>query len=297
VEIGVPGYVPKQGETLRADYDAVSPGYFSTLRIPLLEGRDFTDTDNASGAAVAIVNEELADRFWPRESPVGRTFARGENRRQPVRIVGVVRNSRIEDPYSPIAPAFYVPISQAFTPAETLQVRTAGPPEATAPDLLATLRGLAPQVPVLNVRTMVDAVANGDSGFFIFGMGAQLTGALGLLGLALAVVGVYGVMASAVGQRTREIGLRLALGASRGTIVWLVSRHVITILAIGLAAGMSAGVAGGRLAGDFLVGIGPTDPMAYGAALALLSAVALAACYVPTRRALRVDPAIALRND
>ena len=150
---------------------------------------------------------------------------------------------------------------------------------------------------MLDVRTMSNAVANGDSGFFIFTVGAELSGALGLVGLALAVVGMYGVMAYAVGQRTQEIGVRLALGAQRRGIPWLVARQSLRIVSIGLAAGLVVALAVGRLVADFLVGIGPADPLTYLAVSALLTLVALGACYVPMRRAMGVDPVVALRHE
>lgn len=293
----VAGYVPGKGETTQADIDAVSPGFFETLRIPLTQGRGLTDADTADRARVAVINEAMATRFWRGQNPIGRTFVANGDRSHPIAVIGVVRNSRIDDPYSAIGPAFYVPFAQGYSASATLQIRTAGPPEAFAQDVLVIVRGLAPTAPVLGTRTMADAVANGDSGFFIFSMGAILTGSLGLLGLALAVIGIYGVMAYAVGQRTPEIGIRLALGARRPAILWLISRQGLAMVSIGLALGAIAAVAIGQLVQAFLVGVGPLDPLTYAAVSLLLVAAALAACYVPVRRALRVDPVIALRQE
>jgi predicted permease len=293
----VQGYVPAEGETVQADVDAVSPGFFQTLKIPLIAGRAFADADNADRARVAVINEAMAARFWRGQNPVGRAFMAFGDRSHPVRVVGVVRNSRIDDPYSSIGPAFYVPFAQAYAPRDTLQIRTTGPPEALAQDVLTIVRTIAPALPVLDARTMTDAVANGDSGFFIFTIGAVLTGALGLLGLGLAVVGIYGVMAYAVGQRTHEIGIRLALGATRSGILWLVSRQGLAMVSIGLLLGAAAAVGTGDLIQGFLVGVKPMDPLTYAAVSLLLAGAALAACYVPLRRATRVDPLIALRQE
>jgi len=296
-EITIPGYVPQRGEQLHAEYNAVSSDYFKTMKIALLRGRDFLDSDSESSPRVALINEAMAQRFWHGVNPVGRKFQRGGDQQHPIEIVGVVRNSRVEDPYSPYGPAFYVPISQAYTSAQTLQIRTAGPPQAIAPEVLAVVRGIAPTAPVLSVRTMADAVNNGANGLLLFNLGAELTAALGLLGLVLAVVGIYGVMAYAVGQRTQEIGVRMALGAQRTSILWMISRQGLAIVGSGLVLGLLVAIGVGRLVGDFLVGIGPTDPLTFIIVSILLAVVALAACYIPARRATRIDPMAALRYE
>jgi ABC-type antimicrobial peptide transport system permease subunit len=144
---------------------------------------------------------------------------------------------------------------------------------------------------------MIDAVNHGAGGLMLFNLGAQLTAALGLLGLILAVVGIYGVMAYAVGQRTQEIGVRVALGAQRKSILWLVSRQGLLIVGIGLLLGLFVSAGVGRLVGGFLVGVGPTDPLTYMIVSLLLALVVLAACYIPARRAVRVDPMTALRHE
>jgi predicted permease len=296
-EIAIPGHVPQQAVELHADRNAVSPDYFKTMNIAILRGRDFLDSDSESTPRVAIVNEAMAERFWPGVNPVGQSFERdGEAKRQ-IEIVGVVRNSRHEDVYSPISPEFYIPIAQDYTSAQTLQVRTSGPPATIAPEILSLARELAPTAPVLSVRTMTDSVKNGAGGLLLFNMGARLTAALGFLGLTLAVVGIYGVMAYAVGQRTQEIGVRMALGAPRGTILWMVSRQGFAIIGAGLAIGLLTAIAAGRLVGEFLVGIGPADPATYMTASGLLAFIALAACFVPARRAMQVEPTVALRYE
>lgn len=158
-------------------------------------------------------------------------------------------------------------------------------------------RKLAPTVPVLSVRTMSDAVRNGANGLLLFNLGAKLTAALGFLGLTLAVVGIYGVMAYAVGQRTQEIGVRMALGAQRRTILWMVSCQGLAIIGTGLSIGLLTAIAAGRLVGEFLVGVGPADPMTYITVSTLLSLIALAACYIPARRAVHIEPTVALRYE
>ena len=296
-EIEVPGYEPQRGEQLQAEYNAVSPDYFKTMKIAVLHGREFDDTETESSPRVAVINEAMAERFWHGADPLGRSFKRNGDAHHQIEVIGVVGNSRTEDLYSPYGPVFYIPFAQSYTSAETLQIRTSGPPQAIAPYVLATLRKVAPTAPVLSMRTMTEVVTNGANGLFLFNLGAELTVALGMLGLTLAVVGIYGVMAYAVGQRTQEIGVRVALGAQRATILWMISRQGLAIIGIGVALGLFVAVGVGRLVSDFLVGIAPTDPLTYVIVSVLLSLVALAACCVPARRATRVDPLVALRYE
>jgi predicted permease len=292
--ITIPGRAQQRGEELHADFNRVSPEYFATMSIAILQGRDLLDSDTELSPRVAVINEAMAQRFWPGVDAIGQSFKRNGDAQHPIAIVGVVKNSRIEDIYSPIGPAFYVPLSQAYTSAQTLQVRTVASSQSLAPEVLSIVRELAPTAPILSVRTMADVVRNE---LFLFNLGARLTAALGLLGLTLAVVGIYGVMTYAIGQRTQEIGVRMALGAQRGTILWMVSRQGLVIVGTGLAIGLLLAIGVGRLVGDFLVGIGPTDPLTYATVSVLLSLIALAACYVPARRALQVEPTVALRYE
>jgi len=296
-EIMIPGHVSRAGEEPHADFNAVSRDYFATMNIAIFQGRDFLDSDNELSPRVAIINEIMAQRFWPGVNPVGQSFKRAGDSQHAIEIVGIARNIRTEDVYSPIAAAFYLPISQNYTSAQTLQVRTSGAPQAIAPEVLALIRELAPIVPVLSVRTMADAVRNDAGGLLLFILGAKLTGTLGLLGLGLAIVGIYGVMTYVVGQRTQEIGVRMALGAQRRTILWMVSRQGLAILGIGLVTGLLAAVSIGRLVGEFLIGVGPADPVTYIAMSVLLCLVALAACYIPARKAMNIEPTIALRYE
>jgi len=297
-DIIIPGHETSLGEQPpHASYNAVSPDYFKTMRISILYGRDFFDSDTDVSPRVALINETMAERFWHGIDPVGRSFKRADDPQNDIEIIGVVRDSRTEDTYSPYTPTFYVPISQGYSPAQTLQIRTAGAPQAIGPDVLSVVRDLAPTVPVLSIRTMSDVVNNGAGGLLLFNIGARLSAVLGLLGLALAVIGIYGVTAYAAGQRTQEIGLRMALGAQPATILWMVSRHGLAIIGAGLALGLAIAIAVSHLVGDFLVGVGATDPLTYLGVSLLLSLVALAACYLPARRSMRVDPMVALRHE
>ena len=294
--ITIPGSVARPGEQFSALHNSVSQDYFKTMRIALLKGEDFSDRDNKSTASVAIINQAMAARFWPGTSPVGHLFTRASDPQHAIRVIGVARNSRIEDTYSSYGPAFYLPISQNYASAQTLQIRTNGLPKDAVPEVLAICQQLAPAMPVLSVRTMTEAI-NGMNGLFVFNLGAELTGTLGLLGLTLGVIGIYGVMAYAVGRRTHEIGVRIALGAKRSDVLWMICRQGLVIIAAGIVIGCVAAMGIGRLLGDFLVGVGPTDLLTYSSLSLLLTFVALAACFIPARRAANVDPIVALRYE
>jgi putative ABC transport system permease protein len=294
--ITIPGSAVRPGEQFSALHNSVSPDYFKTMSIALLKGEDFSDRDNKSTASVAIINQAMAARFWPGTSPVGHLFTRASAPQHAIQVIGVARNSRIEDTYSSYGPAFYLPISQNYASAQTLQIRTNGLPKDAVPEVLAIIQQLAPAMPVLSVRTMTEAI-NGMNGLFVFNLGAELTGTLGLLGLTLGVIGIYGVMAYAVGRRTHEIGVRIALGAKRSDVLWMICRQGLVIIAAGIVIGCVAAMGIGRLLGDFLVGVGPTDLLTYSSLSLLLTFVALAACFIPARRAANVDPIVALRYE
>jgi ABC-type antimicrobial peptide transport system permease subunit len=266
------------------------------MSIALLKGEDFSDRDNKSTASVAIINQAMAFRFWPGTSPVGHLFTRASDPQHAIQVIGVARNSRIEDTYSSYGPAFYLPISQNYASAQTLQIRTNGLPKDAVPEVLAIIQQLAPAIPVLSVRTMTEAI-NGMNGLFVFNLGAELTGTLGLLGLTLGVIGIYGVMAYAVGRRSHEIGVRIALGAKRSDVLWMICRQGLVIIAAGIVIGCVAAMGIGRLLGDFLVGVEPTDLLTYSSLSLLLTFVALAACFIPARRAANVDPIVVLRYE
>jgi FtsX-like permease family len=239
---------------------------------------------------------------WPSVSGTVKTRsattsrARGDAQHT-LEIIGVVKKSRTEDPYSPYSPTLYVPISQNYTSAQTPEIRTAGPPQSLAPEVLAVVRAIAPTAPILSVRSMTDLIENGPGGLLIFNLGAELTGALGLLGLVLAVVGIYGVMAYAVGQRTPEIGVRLALGAQGRGVLTMVLSEGVSLMFAGVAIGLLYALALTRLLGSLLYGVSATDPLALGCVAMLFAVVALIACYVPARRAVRLDPVVALREE
>ena len=278
-------------------YNPVSPTYFDTLRIPLISGRTFTDADSKEAPEVVVINQAMAAKFWPKENPLGKRFStKGPN--GPFKeVVGVVQTGKyknvIEDPPEPF---YYVPIDQNYVSYRTIHVRTSVPPESLQRQIEAQVRELAPDIPISQVQTLSQAL-QGVNGFFFFRFGAQLTATMGLLGLILAVVGVYSVVSYAAAQRTHEIGIRMALGANPRDILNMVLRQSIGIVAVGIAIGLAAAFAGTRAIANLIVGIKPTDPLTFVTVILLLAAIALAACWIPARRATRVSPLTALRYE
>ena len=296
--IDVQGQTPPPGQLKpMVSFDTVSPGYFRTLRIPLDRGRTFTNSDDEKAEHVAVINEAMAKRFWPGEDPIGRKFRMSggpEGGEKWTEVVGVVRDSRMTKLTGPEAPYFFLPLTQMFISYETLQVRTAGPPAAMVRETRNLIARTAPGWAVFDVSTMNEALSG--SAVLLFRFGAVLAAALGLLGLILALVGVYGVTSYAAGQRTQEIGIRLALGARPWQILRMIFGQGALVVGVGLAIGLAGAFGAARVAGSFLI-ISPTDPLTFVAVPLALAAVALIACYVPARRAMRVEPTQALRYE
>lgn len=296
-DLEIPGYQAVQGQPApHAVYSAVSPGNFKTMGIPLLRGRDLSEADDENSPHVAIINDAMAKRFWPDQDPIGKQFVRSSDAKHPVEIIGLVKNTRLDQLYGPFEEAFYVPYTQSYSSSETLQVRTAVSPETMSRGVVAIIQSIVPTMPVLGVRTMSRAL-RGINGMLLFEIAAGLAGALGILGLILAVVGVYGVMSYSVSRRTPEIGIRMALGAEPRQVLGMICRQGSVLIASGLVVGLLAAFAIGRLLSDFLVGVTPNDPITYFGVSLLLTSIALLASYVPARRGTRVDPMVALRHE
>ena len=275
----------------------VTPSYFETLRIPIKRGRSFTDADNEHAPKVAVINETMAKKFWPNEDALGQRFKSKdrEHKWAECEVVGIAQDSKykgiVEDP----TPYFYRPLAQHYISLRNFQVRTSLPPENLEQQIASTITELAPGLPV-TVKTMEQDL-QGLNGYMFFRLGAQLSGTMGLLGLLLAVVGVYSVVSYAATQRTHEIGIRMALGAeSRDVLKMMLSRSLIMI-AVGVAIGTILAFLGARALASFLVGISPSDPVTFGTVMVLLLGVALLACLIPAYRATRVDPLVALRYE
>ena len=289
---------PGQGLPL-VDYGVVSPAFFETMRIPILRGRSFTEADAKGAPYAAVVSQAFAARFWPNQDPIGKRFAKVSGVTNPVyEVVGVTKDCHFSDLTGPMAPYFYLPLAQdyALSSNQILQIRSAAQPGMIVPETQDIVRGLAPNLPVFDIRTMTESLDT-LQGFLLFRLGAGLAAALGLLGLLLAIVGVYGVISYSVSQRTHEIGIRVALGAQRAAILKMILGQGLVIVVAGLALGGVAAFVAARLIANMLVGVSPADPATYSAVIVALGAVALAACYIPARRAMKVDPMVALRYE
>ena len=272
----------------------VTAGYFDTLHIPVRHGRAFTESDEKKTLAVAVINQTMAKKFWPDEEPLGKRFSTKGPSGPFIEVVGVVQDGKYKGVVEVPQPHFYLPLSQAYIPLRTFHIRTSVPPESLSTQVQSQVRELAPSLAISEMQTL-DQALQGLNGFLFFRLGAQLTGTMGLLGLILAVVGVYSVASYAAVQRTREIGIRMAIGATPGDILKMVLRQGLGTVGIGLLAGLAAAFAGTRLLADLFYGVTPNDPVTYAAVAALLLAVVLLACWIPARRATRVSPVIALR--
>jgi len=295
VPVEVPGYdVPKGQRPSTPAYSVVSTGYLATMQMRLQKGRDFTDSDTADSAKVAIINQQMADRFWPQQDPIGRQFTTLGSPNRILQIVGVVNNSRLMDPDGPMTLGIFVPMAQNYLPAANLQVRTSQAPEAVVPAIREVIHEIEPTMPVYGVRTMEQAV-NGINGVELYSLGAGLAAGMGAVGLLLAIVGVYGVISYSVNQRRQEIGIRVALGARPVEILYLVSRQGLLMVCAGVGCGLAAAFALSRLLSGFLTGVSDTDPLTYFAVSVCLALVAILAGYIPARRATRVEPMVALR--
>ncbi len=277
-----------------ANYSPITSGYFQTMGIQLLRGRNFTDQDSEKNAApVAIIDETMAKEFWPNEEALGRRF-RFMVKKDPVEVIGIARNSKAVTLGEVPVPMAYWPLKELNDQGITLFVHTNGSPGAMLPEIRRIVRNADVHIPITYEKTIRDHMA---IALWPSWMGAMLLGALGLLAFILASMGVYGVMAYSVGQRTRELGIRMALGAQTGQVVQLVLRQGMLLAFIGLGFGLFAAFGSTRLAGSLLYGVNPSDPVIFVGVTSLLALAAFAACYFPARRALKINPVTALRTD
>jgi predicted permease len=277
-------------------FNAVSETYFDTLKIPIARGRAFTERDTEDTPRVVIVNQTLAARLWPNQDPIGKRFRVGAADAPFAQVVGVARDSKYVVVFEGSLPHFYLPLRQHFTSMRVLQVRSVVAPESLAVQVQREIQALDSDMPVSDLRTMRQSLAGG-MGFMLFRLGATQAGALGVLGLLLAMIGVYGVVSYGATQRTHEIGIRMALGAYRADILQLILRQGLVLVAVGIAGGVLGALALARLTRRLLVLVSGSDPGTYVVITLLLAAIALAACYIPARRAMRVDPMVALRHE
>ncbi len=275
----------------------VTPGYFQLMRTPLLRGREFEVSDTIADAPkVVIINKALADRYYPNDDPVGKNIkVFAPDGTTPIeRVVGVVGDEKDKALSDAAAPMLYFPYAQEPWWTMTLVLRTKGDPAALAGALREQIHEMDAALPVDNLQSMSSAISNTESDARFRSL---LLGLFGILALVLASVGIYSVLAYVVAQRTHEIGIRVALGAQGGDVLRLVIVQGMRAVVIGAAVGIAAALALSQLLSEFLYGVGDKDPVTFAGVAILLSLVALAACYVPARRAMRVDPMVALRYE
>ena len=293
--VNVEGHPVESGQQPpNVQYNMVTPTYFDTLRIPVHQGRTFNDSDDDKAPKVAIVNQTMAKKFWPDQDPIGKRFSTKSASGPFIEVVGVVQDGKYKGVVETPQPHFYLPLEQSYMPLRTIHIRASVPPESLATQVQAEISSLSPNLAVSEMQTFSQAL-QGINGFLFFRLGAQLTGAMGLLGLVLAVVGVYSVASYAAVQRTQEIGIRMAIGATPQDILKMVLRQGLGVVIIGLVAGLLGAFAGTRLLADLFYGVKPGDPVTFAVVGALLLAVDLLACWIPARRATRVSPVTALR--
>jgi len=298
--ITVPGVTPPSGEYFFANWTIVDRDYFATLGIPVLAGRDFRADDAPNAARVAILGESAARRFWPGADPVGRTLFVSEftmdgiKRPAPVTVVGVVRDVRADGPDRTAPLNLYVPLQQRTQTTLTLLARTADG-RSLAADVRAIVSSINPNLPVLDARSL-ESQQNGPVETQLR-IGAAVAGSVGIVGLLLAAIGIYGVTAYTVAQRTREIGIRLSLGADRTAVMGMVLRQGMTLVAIGSVIGLLLGAGAGQVLSGARFGTPRPDALMFAGATALFALVGLAACYLPARRATRIGAMEALRYE
>jgi len=288
--IAVDGYQAPPDEQPTVEYEEVSPGYFATIGIPLIEGRDFTRADDQNAPLVAIVNQAMAAEYWRSGDPMGK---RVQVKGRWVQVVGVARNAQYRNMTETPKAFFYVPLRQNFFTDIGLLLRTRQQPASIAPLLAKEFHALDPDVSPYRVRTLREQVNLQTAAQRIAGM---LLGVFGGLALLLATIGLYGVMSYTVSQSRRELGLRVALGAASGHVLRLVMSRGLMLSAIGVLLGFAGALASTRLLGYMLYKVSPRDPLSFGSALLIITIASIAACLLPAWRATRTDPIRALRD-
>jgi predicted permease len=281
-----------------ADYNVVSPEYFSVMGIKLLGGRSFTDADNVHGRDVAVVSESAAKKFWPGQNAIGRTFRLAGEKVRKLEVVGISNDAEFQMfNGGKTRPYFYVPFEQHLKGNSLMvfQVRTKVNPLSIRPAVEKIIHSLAPQLPIFMVQTMREALYT-LNGLLLFQVAAKLAALIGGLGLTLAIIGLYGVASFAVSRRVHEIGLRMALGATRGSVFRMIYRHSFIIVGAGLGIGVAIALLVARAFGALVV-VDVWDPMTYLLVCAVLALSALASCFFPARHAMGIEPMRALRED
>ncbi len=291
-------YIEGQSTTVTSNLplavpNEISPNYFRTMEIPL-RGRDFTERDNKDESRVVIINETFARRLLPGRDAIGRRFNFSGPDKPYWEVIGVAADGKYNSLGEEAKAAFYRPLLRDYNTNATLVARTVGDSKAVLASLRGELQRLDPTLPLYNVQTLSDHMS---VPLFPFRMAATVLGSFGVLAIVLAAIGIYGVMSYVVAGRTREIGVRIALGAARRDVLFLIIRQGMTLAVIGLGIGLLIAFGVAQLLAKLLFGVSPVDPLTFAGVSALLALVAVLACYIPARRATKVDPLVALRYE
>jgi predicted permease len=295
--ISVPGYTPPPGASMIFNLNGLAPNFLAAMEIPLLRGRSFADRDAADAPKVAIVNQAFAQKIFGDENPVGHRIGFSKDPAAgttEIEIVGVARDAKYTGLREVTPPTIYVPATQMPEGVANYSLRTAGNPASIFPAIRAAVSEIDPTLPVINLRTQEEQIARISSEELLF---ARLSGFFGFVALALACVGLYGLMSYLVLHRTGEIGLRMALGALPAHILRMILRESLVLVGFGIVVGFAAAYGSSRFIQSMLFGLSPTDPLTYGSVALILIVVAMLASLFPARRAARVEPMVALRSE
>ena len=272
----------------------VAPSFFETMEMPLVRGRQFTDHDNSPPPRVAIINEAAVRKFFPDEDPIGRRFGHQPETSGELEIVGVVRDAKYNALRDAPPATIYVPYGHYPAGAMAVVIRTAGDPSAAMPAIRDAVRQVDANLPLMDMATQMDQIERRFTQERVFAQAYSLFGGLALL---VAAIGLFGLMSYNVTRRTTEIGIRMALGAQRDTVLHMVLRESLVLVAVGVVAGVAAAFASGRFIATLLFGLEPSDVSTMALAVAVMVAVSMLAGYLPARRAARLDPMLALRHE
>jgi predicted permease len=288
------GRASQTDEGLSTGFNVVGPNYFATMETPLIRGRDFAETDRQGAPGVVVLNETLAARLWPGEDALGKRVSVSGPAGPFLQVVGIVRDGKYRSLAEPPHSYIYQPLLQSYDPSMTLVVRTKGEPQSVAAAVREQIRALEPNLPIAEIKTLRDQL---DLSLFPSRLVAWTLGGFGVLALLLAAIGIYGVVNYSVTQRTREIGVRMALGATATDVLRLVLGEGFFVIGGGLVLGLLLAAVATRVIASFLYGVGTTDPLTFAGVPLLLALIALGAAAIPTVRATKVDPLVALRDE
>jgi predicted permease len=295
-KLDVEGRPANPGDRIIAGKNVVGPNYFATMRIPIARGRSFTKADEEGSRAVAIVNRRLADLLWPGQDPLGRRLSQAGPDGPWLEVVGVTQTGKYRFLFEDPQPHYYVPTAQEYTAMRVLHVRTTASPEALAPAIEREIRRIQPELPVYDVQTMKNAL-DGGYGLFMVRTAALFAAILAFIGLSLAVIGLYGVVSYMANERTREFGIRIALGANRKAIAMTVIRSGAILMLSGTTIGLAGAWALTRFLSRLLFRVPPLDFVSFLVAFVCVAVVTMIAMSIPAHRATRVDPVVALRSE